>query len=536
MDEYTILVEKFSTVKKEFERNMEESANRFQQLEETHLKSMGEFLQKYSEGWSRHYDKLKKTHDEFDDKCSSLSIEALLDMFVTTKKTGTDRPSDVTFEQPDLSGISAMESSTESDRPERPKSTTFLDLVPAFGRRRKKKAEEKDNNSLAQTQVDEEGFTVRPDEGEEKKEDLNSWWSSGEESDEEETKTSKKPFKVEIKPANINGSGGTESVTSMEDLKRSVVQLKNLAPPPSRRPDRMTPTPNIFDSQNQSDEWGHRKMTSISSSPHLQIPVAFAITETVNALFDADCYQPSKIRIDGQITVCLPRSVAEKLISDSHPLIFNLQNATSVQKIDVDNNLISIDLFKEKTYSFKMSALCNYVKGKLVENNVNYINIDVLKYEVESMRAPFLIRSVFNKADGYVDVVIEVTSNVSNALKCSGDVKLRLALCISGSQIVGVESKPAYMTTDNAKVVWNLEYNEKCFVEAKIKVEDNLYENNEVCKCRTALQFHCDGASVSGSSINIQGEDFKLAKMVNRVSSGKYASDAVEPSIPEGYQ
>ena len=73
-------------------------------------------------------------------------------MFVTTKKTGTDRPSDVTFEQPDLSGISAMESSTESDRPERPRSTTFLDLVPTF-RRRRKKAEEKDNNSLAQTQV-----------------------------------------------------------------------------------------------------------------------------------------------------------------------------------------------------------------------------------------------------------------------------------------------------------------------------------------------------------------------------------------------
>lgn len=322
----------------------------------------------------------------------------------------------------------------------------------------------------------------------------------------------------------------------MEDLKRSVVQLKSLAPPPSRRPDRMTPTPNIFDSQNQSDEWGQRKITSVSSSPHLQIPVAFAITETVNALFEADSNQPSKIRIDGQITVCLPRVVAEKLMSDSNPLVFSLQNATSVQKIDVDNQLIDIDLFQEKTFSFKMSALYNYLRRKLVENNVNYMNVDILKYEVESMRAPFLIRSAFNKVEDVINAKIEVTSNVSNALKCSGDVKLRLALCISGSKIAGVESRPAYMTTDNAKVVWNLEYNEKCLVDVRIKVEDDIYQSLESCKCRIALQFHCDGASVSGSNVNIQGEDFKLAKLVNRVSSGKYATDAIEPTISDGSQ
>lgn len=85
-------IEKYGTVKEDFERKMSITCRHFQELEEKHLIQMKEFLNTYANVVQLTLDHMGVVHKEFQQQCVELTVDKLLEQFVLNKYTGKERP------------------------------------------------------------------------------------------------------------------------------------------------------------------------------------------------------------------------------------------------------------------------------------------------------------------------------------------------------------------------------------------------------------------------------------------------------------
>jgi hypothetical protein len=91
-EEYKLYVEKYTTIKEEFERKMSVTCKNFQELEVTHLVHMKEFLNSYADVVEWTHEQMGKVHKDFKQQCIELTVDQLLEQFVRNKSTGPERP------------------------------------------------------------------------------------------------------------------------------------------------------------------------------------------------------------------------------------------------------------------------------------------------------------------------------------------------------------------------------------------------------------------------------------------------------------
>lgn len=91
-EEYKTYVEKYTTIKEDFEKKMSVTCKNFQELEVTHLVHMKEFLNSYAEVVEWTHEQMGKVHKEFRQQCLELTVDQLLEQFVRNKSTGLERP------------------------------------------------------------------------------------------------------------------------------------------------------------------------------------------------------------------------------------------------------------------------------------------------------------------------------------------------------------------------------------------------------------------------------------------------------------
>ncbi|XP_044741544.1 F-BAR domain only protein 2 isoform X3 [Chrysoperla carnea] len=117
-DDYKALVDKYLTVKTEFEQKMTLTCRHFQDIEEAHLKQMKDFLNSYSEVMQSNHDLVGQVHSDFKRQCLELSVNKLLEQFVLNKYTGLEKPNMVEADDLNLlqttSTISESSADTES--------------------------------------------------------------------------------------------------------------------------------------------------------------------------------------------------------------------------------------------------------------------------------------------------------------------------------------------------------------------------------------------------------------------------------------
>lgn len=65
---------------------------RFQDLEECHLKQMKEFLSTYIELLQNNHDMVGQVHSEFKRQFLEMTVDKLLEQFVLSKYTGLEKP------------------------------------------------------------------------------------------------------------------------------------------------------------------------------------------------------------------------------------------------------------------------------------------------------------------------------------------------------------------------------------------------------------------------------------------------------------
>ncbi|CAG2218333.1 FCHO [Mytilus edulis] len=284
-DDYKSLLEKYETIRNNFENKMMDSCKHFQEVEEEHICQMKDFIDTYAKAWENEHALRGQVHNEFKTTCDELTVQKLLDSFITSKQTGKIKPGPLEFMEPDLSSLPAprpmspepteakRESLTEKTRPDSTGSPVPTDQPGPLSRsvklrvsktwflkknrkkEKKKKKKEKDDKGCKlvddklQTQnlacngfsltpicslsifmphfriddglVDEEGFRIRPDNPLENNGDKNSWNSSDSDSDSDDE--SKRKIKVEIRPLSPNGplQAGT-----VDEIKEKMVGLR----------------------------------------------------------------------------------------------------------------------------------------------------------------------------------------------------------------------------------------------------------------------------------------------------------------------
>ncbi|XP_063980407.1 F-BAR domain only protein 2 isoform X4 [Diachasmimorpha longicaudata] len=277
-DDYKTLVDKYTAVRNDFETKMTAACRRFQDVEETHLRHMKEFLNTYADALQTNHEQVGQVHIDFKRQCLDMTVEKLLEQFVQSKYTGFERPGNrrdfindttkATDDVPNTPGVieydevmtSLAEIASQTHQLEvtndaiakdtTTKGTNGETGVAGFLRsrrekRKEKKAkkkkdsvdtssnkeekEEKDESRKSETptpEVDEDGFCIRPkpDPWENEK----GFYSSSDTESEDERE---RKIRVEIKPLS---NGGAPMSASVDELRATVENL-SLSPAPTGR-------------------------------------------------------------------------------------------------------------------------------------------------------------------------------------------------------------------------------------------------------------------------------------------------------------
>ncbi|XP_078252716.1 F-BAR domain only protein 2 isoform X1 [Rhinoraja longicauda] len=235
---YKLYVEKYAVARTDFEQKMTETARKFQEIEEAHLKHMKEILSCFTQSIEETHIQIGQVHEELVQNIENTTVESLIQRFAETKGTGKDRPGSVEFEECNITN--ALEGVKKSRRktlgiPGRKKRDKDTDSV-----------ESPDADSVNVPEVDEEGFCVKPEVNQTNAKENNFYSSSDSGSDDDEPKK----FHVQIKPMQPNN----DTNHTLEELK---VFIGNIT---------LSPSPSIAMKRNLSNEELMQSRSHLSSS------------------------------------------------------------------------------------------------------------------------------------------------------------------------------------------------------------------------------------------------------------------------------
>ncbi|NWT58105.1 FCHO2 protein, partial [Erythrocercus mccallii] len=187
-------VDKYNAARADFEQRMLDSAMRFQEVEEAHLRHMKGLIGSYSHSVEDTHVQIGQVHEEFKQNVENIGTEMLLRRFAESKGTGRERPDN------DLVSV-PVPPTPELPFPNR-EHWECPSMSPQGG-----------------PEVDEDGFTVRPDIARSEAENPG---CSSSDSDYDEDEPRK--FYVHIKPVQPREAPGSAEAT-VEQLKATVGNL-----------------------------------------------------------------------------------------------------------------------------------------------------------------------------------------------------------------------------------------------------------------------------------------------------------------------
>ncbi|KAK1136348.1 hypothetical protein K0M31_000909 [Melipona bicolor] len=120
-DDYKTLVDKYMIIRNDFQTKMTQACRRFQDVEETHLKHMKEFLNIYADVLQSNHEQVGQVHIDFKRQCLDMTVDKLLEQFVQSKYTGFEKPGTFEYEEMmiglgEMTGQSQLESNVETPK------------------------------------------------------------------------------------------------------------------------------------------------------------------------------------------------------------------------------------------------------------------------------------------------------------------------------------------------------------------------------------------------------------------------------------
>uniref|UniRef100_G3NXB5 FCH and mu domain containing endocytic adaptor 1 n=1 Tax=Gasterosteus aculeatus aculeatus TaxID=481459 RepID=G3NXB5_GASAC len=98
-ESFALCIDKYNRVGGEFEQKMSESSQKFQEIEEAHLRQIKQLIKGYSHSIEDTHVRVRQVHEEFKQNVENIGIDSLIQKFAESKGTGKDRPALVGFEE-----------------------------------------------------------------------------------------------------------------------------------------------------------------------------------------------------------------------------------------------------------------------------------------------------------------------------------------------------------------------------------------------------------------------------------------------------
>ncbi|XP_053824779.1 F-BAR domain only protein 2 isoform X1 [Vidua macroura] len=637
-DTYKLYVEKYAAYKSDFELKMTETAQKFQDIEEMHLLRMKEIIQSLSNTIKEIHLQIGEVHEEFMNNMTNTTVESLIQKFAESKGTGKERPGPIEFEECNTSSVA------EGIKPRKRKPFGLSGIM------KKEKDTESvecpDADSVNFPDVDDEGYSIKPEATQDTKE--NHFYSSSE-SDSEDDEPRR--FHVEIKPVQPNNSS-QYTMPSLDELKVSIgnitlspaisqrhspaqmnqnssseeltksklsapitekgnsdflawdplfstslessssaslasssssarpttpLSVGTIVPPPrpASRPKLSTgklsginEIPRPFSpplTSNSSPPPAAplaraESISSISSSASLSaantptvgvsrgpspvslgnqdtLPVAVALTESVNAYFKGADPTKCIVKITGDMTISFPSGIIKVFTSNPSPavLCFRVKNTSKLEQILPNTQLVYSDQSQSdsntKDFWMNMQAITVYLK-KLSEQNpsASYYNVDVLKYQVSSngiQSTPLNLATYWKCDANTTDVRVDYKYNPESMNVPSMLSNVQVVVPVDGGVINMQSLPPAKWNADQMKAYWKISsISEKSENGGSGSLRAKFELSGGPSKPATlAVQFISEGSTLSGADVELVGTGYRLSLLKKRFATGRYMAD-----------
>ncbi|XP_059692887.1 F-BAR domain only protein 2 isoform X3 [Haemorhous mexicanus] len=632
-DTYKLYVEKYAAFKSDFELKMTETAQKFQDIEEMHLLRMKEIIQSLSNTIKEIHLQIGEVHEEFINNMTNTTVESLIQKFAESKGTGKERPGPIEFEECNTSSVA------EGIKPRKRKPFGLSGIM------KKEKDTESvecpDADSVNFPDVDDEGYSIKPEATQDTKE--NHFYSSSE-SDSEDDEPRR--FHVEIKPVQPNNSS-QYTMPSLDELKVSIgnitlspaisaqmnqnssseeltksklsapttekgnsdflawdplfstslessssaslasssssarpttpLSVGTIVPPPrpASRPKLSTgklsginEIPRPFSpplTSNSSPPPAAplaraESISSISSSASLSaantptvgvsrgpspvslgnqdtLPVAVALTESVNAYFKGADPTKCIVKITGDMTISFPSGIIKVFTSNPSPavLCFRVKNTSKLEQILPNAQLVYSDQSQSdsstKDFWMNMQAITVYLK-KLSEQNpsASYYNVDVLKYQVSSngiQSTPLNLATYWKCDASTTDVRVDYKYNPESMNVPCMLSNVQVVVPVDGGVINMQSLPPAKWNADQMKACWKISsISEKSENGGSGSLRAKFELSGGPSKPATlAVQFISEGSTLSGADVELVGTGYRLSLLKKRFATGRYMAD-----------
>ncbi|KAM6303075.1 F-BAR domain only protein 2 [Podargus strigoides] len=639
-DTYKLYVEKYAAFKSDFEQKMTETAQKFQDIEETHLLHMKEIIESLSNTIKEVHLQIGEVHEEFINNMTNTTVENLIQKFAESKGTGKERPGPIEFEECNTS------SAVEGVKPRKRKPFGLSGIM------KKEKDTESmecpDADSVNIPDVDDEGYSIKPEATQDILfTDINHFYSS---SDSDSEDDEPRRFHVEIKPVQPNNSS-QYTMPSLDELKVSIgnitlspaisrhspaqmnrnssseeltksklsaptnekgnsdllawdplfssslessssaslasscssarpttpLSVGTIVPPPrpASRPKLATgklsginEIPRPFSpplTSNSSPPPAAplaraESISSISSSASVSaantptvgvsrgpspvslgnqdtLPVAVALTESVNAYFKGADPTKCIVKITGDMTVSFPSGIIKVFTSNPSPavLCFRVKNTSKLEQILPNAQLVYSDQSQSdsstKDFWMNMQAITVYLK-KLSEQNpsASYYNMDVLKYQVSSngiQSTPLNLATYWKCNASTTDVRVDYKYNPESMNVPSMLSNVQVVVPVDGGVTNMQSLPPAKWNADQMKAYWKISsISEKSENGGSGSLRAKFELSEGPSKPATlAVQFISEGSTLSGVDVELVGTGYRLSLLKKRFATGRYMAD-----------
>uniref|UniRef100_A0A8C0I8C2 F-BAR domain only protein 2 n=1 Tax=Bubo bubo TaxID=30461 RepID=A0A8C0I8C2_BUBBB len=569
-DTYKLYVEKYAAFKSDFEQKMTETAQKFQDIEETHLLRMKEIIESLSNTIKEIHLQIGEVHEEFINNMTNTTVESLIQKFAESKGTGKERPGkrlNITEYRLILKYFhlnrekhtkenhfySSSDSDSEDDEPRR----FHVEIKPV----QPNNSSQYTMPSLDELKVSIGNITLSPAisvsyfvpcnfKG---NSDLLAWdplFSSSLESSSSASLASSSSSARPTTPLSVGTivppprpasrpKLSTGKLSGINEIPRpfSPPLTSNSSPPPAAPLARAESISSISSSAslsaaNTPTVGVSRGPSPVSLGNQDTLPVAVALTESVNAYFKGADPTKCIVKITGDMTVSFPSGIIKVFTSNPSPavLCFRVKNTSKLEQI-LPNAQLSQSDSSTKDFWMNMQAITVYLK-KLSEQNpsASYYNVDVLKYQVSSngiQSTPLNLATYWKCNASTTDVRVDYKYNPESMNVPSMLSNVQVVVPVDGGVTNMQSLPPAKWNADQMKAYWKISsISEKSENGGSGSLRAKFELSEGPSKPATlAVQFISEGSTLSGVDVELVGTGYRLSLLKKRFATGRYMAD-----------
>ncbi|XP_078352930.1 LOW QUALITY PROTEIN: F-BAR domain only protein 2-like [Oculina patagonica] len=265
------------------------------------------------------------------------------------------------------------------------------------------------------------------------------------------------------------------------------------------------------------------------------LPIAVAFIESVNAFFRGSDQSKCMVKVTGDITVSFPASVLPLIydVENAPMLSFLVRGTSCLEQILPNKALINskgqLSGGDGVSYDFNMASLADHLKKQSEQGGSTYYNIDIIKYEVKTngfSTTPLQLCSYWKCDEEATDLRVDYRYNPSCMSAPCSISNLSVLVPMNGGVSI-MQSKPsATWSAEHQRALWKLqEVSSSADSQGTLRARFDLTEGPST-PSRIAVQFTCNGATISKLNFELKSQEYKLSLVKKRFTTGKYIAES----------